>query len=263
MISQYQKKERLITVDKVNLSYGEKVILRDVDISIDNITRPGMAQGQVVALLGPSGAGKTQLFRCMAGLQVPTSGSVKWVDRDVRAGDVGVVQQSYPLLNHRTIWSNLMIATHGRIENKEKAESLLAHFGLSNKKNSYPLELSGGQRQRIAIIQQLLCSSHFLLMDEPFSGLDVMAKERVYTTIRDVSTTDELNTVLFTTHDIESAVSLADTVLILGKEKDKEGGTIVHKIDLAAIGIAWADNIQHHRLFAQTVLEIKEFFKTL
>jgi ABC-type nitrate/sulfonate/bicarbonate transport system ATPase subunit len=261
----YEKKERLLTIENVNLQYGEKVILRDVNLHVDNIVRPGMQQGQVVALLGLSGSGKTQLFRCIAGLQAPTGGVVKLMsDTQVKAGDVGVVQQAYPLLNHRTIWSNLMLAAHGKKENKEKAESLLAHFKLSDKKNSYPLELSGGQRQRVAIIQQLLCSSHFLLMDEPFSGLDVMAKRRVFDTINTVATTDELNTVIFTTHDLEAAVTLADTIWIIGhKEGDPPGATVLKQLDLAAIGLAWTPDIQRHPLYFQTVLELKELFASL
>lgn len=261
----YTKQERLLTVEQLNLQYGDKVILRDVNLHVDNIVRPGMLQGQVVALLGLSGSGKTQLFRCIAGMQKPSTGSVKLMDHPhpVTAGEVGVVQQSYPLLNHRTVWSNLMLATHDKAGTKDEAERLLSHFGLSDKKGSYPLELSGGQRQRVAIIQQLLCSSHFLLMDEPFSGLDVMAKKRVFDTIQKVSTSNELNTVIYTTHDLEAAVTLADEIWVIGAEKDKPGSTVLKRIDLAAKGLAWTPDIQRHPLYFPTVLELKDLFATL
>ena len=261
----FSKEERLLTIDNLNLSYGDKIILRDVNLHIDNITRPGMTQGQVVALLGLSGSGKTQLFRCIAGMQKPTSGMVRLMDHktDVAAGEVGVVQQSYPLFNHRTVWSNLMLATHGKPGGKEEAERLLNHFGLPDKKSAYPLELSGGQRQRIAIIQQLLCSSHFLLMDEPFSGLDVVAKSRVFDTIHKVSTAHEVNTVIYTTHDLEAAVALADEIWVIGKEPDKVGSTVIKRLDLAAMGLAWTPEIEKHPLFFQTVLELKDTFKSL
>lgn len=261
----YQKNERLLTIENLSLQYGEKLILRDINLHIDNIVRPGMHQGQVVALLGLSGSGKTQLFRCIAGMQKPTAGAVKLNDdkHPVSAGEIGVVQQSYPLLAHRTVWDNLMLAGHGIDTAKDHANQLLDHFGLSDKKKSYPIELSGGQRQRIAIIQQLVCSKYFLLMDEPFSGLDVVAKERVYDTIRTVSTANELNTLIFTTHDLESAVVLADEIWILGSEEGKPGTTVVKKIDLAAMGLAWAPDIQKHPLFWPTVQELQQTFKEM
>lgn len=258
----YKKAERIFTVRNLNLSYGSKQVLRDINVDVDNIIRPGLSQGQVVALLGPSGIGKTQLFRCIAGLQ-PFKGELKMFEKPVRAGEVGVVQQAYPLLNHRTVWSNLMLAAHRKPERIAQAETLLAHFGLLDKKGAYPLELSGGQRQRVAIIQQLVCSSYFLLMDEPFSGLDVVAKERVSETIRTVTSAHELNTVIFTTHDIESAVALADDIWVLGREPDQPGATIVERIDLAALGLAWSPDIQHHPSFWPTVMELRDLFPKL
>lgn len=261
----YTKQERLLTVENLNLVYGDKVILRDVNLHVDNIVRPGATQGQVVALLGLSGSGKTQLFRCISGMQKPTTGSVRMMNHphDVVAGEVGVVQQAYPLFNHRTVWSNLMLAAGAKAGAKDEADRLLQHFGLADKKSSYPLELSGGQRQRVAIIQQLLCSSHFLLMDEPFSGLDVMAKHRVFETIQKVSSANELNTVVFTTHDLEAAVTLADEIWVIGAEKEKIGSTVIKRIDLAAMGLAWTPDIQRHPLYFQTVLELKDLFATL
>lgn len=258
----YTKAECIFAVKGVSLSYGDKQVLRDVNVDVNNITRPGMKQGQVVALLGPSGIGKTQLFRCIAGLQ-PFSGELTMFDKPVKAGEVGVVQQTYPLMNHRTVWSNLMLAAHRIPERITEAERLLVHFGLTDKRAAYPLELSGGQRQRIAIIQQLVCSSYFLLMDEPFSGLDVVAKERVMETIRTVTSAHELNTVIFTTHDIESAVALADDIWVLGREAGKPGATIVKRLDLAALGLAWSADVQRHPAFWPTVMELRDLFPKL
>ena len=104
-MTQYEMKERLMTIENLGISYGPKVILRDVNLHIDNIVRPGMSQGQTVALLGPSGIGKTQLFKAIAGLLTPTMGSVLIGSptHKVLAGEIGVVQQSYPLLSHRTV----------------------------------------------------------------------------------------------------------------------------------------------------------------
>lgn len=261
----HTKNERLLTVEGVSLSYGPKLILRDVNLHIDNIVRPGVEQGQVVALLGPSGIGKTQLFRLIAGLQPCSGGRVLIGDKQAPtvAGAVGVVQQSYPLLGHRTVWGNMQVASHGQKARLDEATSLLEHFGLSDKKSSYPLQLSGGQRQRVAIVQQLVCANHFLLMDEPFSGLDVVAKERVYETVRKVTTVHEHNTVIFTTHDLESAVRLADEIWVLGREADKPGATVVERIDLIAAGIAWHPDMDRNPAFWPMVQRLHNLFKTL
>lgn len=262
-MSAYAKAERLMTIDKLNLFYGTHHVLRDVHVEIDNITRPGLKQGQCVALVGPSGIGKTQLFRCIAGLQPFASGTIDVMGHPALAGEIGVVQQAYPLLNHRTVWSNLMLAAGGVKEKIEEAEHLLNHFGIIDKKNNYPQELSGGQRQRVAIVQQLVAASHFLLMDEPFSGLDVVAKQKVMDTMRTVTTVHEHNTVIFTTHDLESAIMLADDVWILGREKDKPGATIVKRMNLADRGLAWDPNVLHNPAYWPTVVEIKELFPSL
>jgi polar amino acid transport system ATP-binding protein/sulfate transport system ATP-binding protein/NitT/TauT family transport system ATP-binding protein len=100
-------------------------------------------------------------------------------------------------------------------------------------------------------------------MDEPFSGLDVIAKDKVCALINEVNQVDELNTTIFTTHDLESAVQIADTIWVLGREEGKPGATIVKTIDLAQRGLAWEPNITQHPLFAPTVRELRELFKVL
>jgi ABC-type nitrate/sulfonate/bicarbonate transport system ATPase subunit len=266
MIMEHSFKETLLTVLGLSLYYGTKPILQNVNVKVLNVTRPNMNQGQIVALVGPSGCGKTQLFRCMAGLIQPTKGAVLLRDSTlpVKAGEVGVVQQAYPLLQHRTVMGNLLISKKAT---KTKAMELLTRFGLADKANSYPIELSGGQRQRIAIIQQLLMDNYFLLMDEPFSGLDILAKAEVCDIIREVTLIHEDNTVVFTTHDIDTAVSLADTVLVMGRTYDDKGislgSSIVKSYDLISKCIAWHDDNHKSPQFLEVVNEIKELFKTL
>jgi ABC-type nitrate/sulfonate/bicarbonate transport system ATPase subunit len=266
----FSYKERLLTVDNITLKYGKKTIFRDVNLHIDNVTRPGISQGQVVSLLGPSGIGKTQLFRCLSGLQKPTTGQIliNDVKTQVKAGEVGVVFQSYPLFQHRTIWSNLKIAATQNGKKDEEITNLLNEFGLLDKKNLYPGELSGGQQQRVAIIQQLLCSTHFLLMDEPFSGLDVIMKKKAMDMILKVSQQDELNTIVVTTHDISTAISISDTIWVLGRQKAVdgswvEGSTVIKCFDLIERDLAWHDNVEKHPNFYPLVLEINELFKQI
>ena len=94
---------------------------------------------------------------------------------------------------------------------------LLNEFELADKYNLYPAQLSGGQRQRCAIIQQILCSEHFLLMDEPFSGLDLIMLEKTCELIAKVADMDDLNTIIVVTHDVTAACSVADHLWLMGR----------------------------------------------
>ena len=269
----YRIGARLLTIEKLCLSYNAPV-LANVSESIDDLIRDELTQGQVVCLLGPSGIGKTQLFRCIAGLQAPSSGGVylNGAKTAVTPGEVGVVAQDYPLLPHRTVLGNLMVAAIRKIRDEKEAQqrcmNLLAEFELSDKALAYPAALSGGQRQRIAIAQQLLCSSHFLLMDEPFSGLDPRAKGKVCETILKISTLDELNTTIIVTHDVEASITVADTIWLLGRDFDTQGkpipgARIKFKYDLIERGLAWHQGIEQTPEFFALSRELKQRFGEL
>jgi ABC-type nitrate/sulfonate/bicarbonate transport system ATPase subunit len=269
----YRVGDRLLTIEGLAVSY-ETPVLCGVEASIDNIIRDGMHQGQVVCLLGPSGIGKTQLFRCIAGLQAPNAGGVYLNGKraSVAPGEVGVVAQHYPLLGHRTVLGNLVVAAmrkgDGRAAAIARAMQMLGQLGLAERALAYPAQLSGGQRQRVAIAQQLLCSSHFLLMDEPFSGLDPAAKATVCETIRNLSTADELNTIIVVTHDIDSALRIADTLWVLGRVHDEAGkvvggARIVDKIDLIARGLAWHTDVDATTEFQELSKSLSARFASL
>jgi ABC-type nitrate/sulfonate/bicarbonate transport system ATPase subunit len=269
----YRVGERLLTIENLGVAHG-KPVLSGVSESIDNLIRDGMAQGQVVCLLGPSGIGKTQLFRCMAGLQQPSAGGVFLNGKrtPVTPGEVGVVAQNYPLLRHRTVLGNLMVAARAKLpgaqEARQESLQLLERFGLLDKALCYPDALSGGQRQRVAIAQQLLCSSHFLLMDEPFSGLDPLAKKAVCEAILKVSTADELNTIVVITHDIDASICIADTLWLLGRDIDEHGrpipgAKIKYKYDLIARGLAWHEDIDKTPEFFELSKELRRRFAEL
>lgn len=269
----YSVGERLLTIENLSLSYDQPV-LNQVSANIDNLIREGKNQGQVVCLLGPSGIGKTQLFRCIAGLQAPDGGevSLNGSKKPVTPGQVGVVAQHYPLLNHRTVLGNLLVAARRKTTHAQTAEAqalaMLERLGLAGQALCYPAALSGGQRQRIAIAQQLLCSSHFLLMDEPFSGLDPQAKSTICEMILQLSTADELNTIIVVTHDIESSLRIADTLWLLGRDHDScgrplPGASIRYRYDLIERGFAWHSEIESTPEFFALSTEIKQRFATL
>jgi polar amino acid transport system ATP-binding protein/sulfate transport system ATP-binding protein len=231
-ITSYSFGKSLLKIDNVSLEYDGRPVLSGVSAEVRDIIVPGEIKGQVVGILGPSGCGKTSLFRIIAGLHAPTSGrvSVNGFDRPVMAGEVGVVAQSYPLFEHRTVLGNLMLGARQKEKDAkaahDKVMEFLKEFGLEDKFNLYPAQLSGGQRQRCAIIQQILCSEHFLLMDEPFSGLDLIMLEKTCELIAKVADMDDLNTIIVVTHDVTAACSVADHLWLMGHGPGEDAKTL-------------------------------------
>jgi NitT/TauT family transport system ATP-binding protein len=266
--------ETLLKVENVSVAYGGVPILRDLNVEIKNLIRPGYTQGQVVGLLGPSGIGKTTLFRLLAGVDKPDSGTilVEADCRPVERGMVGVVAQHYPLFAHRTVMGNLLLAGRnaGLSGSAAQAQSraFLKRFGLEEHGNKYPVQLSGGQRQRVAIAQQFMCSDHFLLMDEPFTGLDLLAEERLCEFINEMAQTDELKTFIIVTHDITAALSICDTIWLLGRDHDAQGNIIPGarlqaSYNLVELGIAWQKGITSQPEFLRLLGEIRAVFPRL
>ncbi len=267
-------RDTILNVYDVNLSFGRTPILRDLSMEIRDLYRPGFTQGQVVALLGPSGMGKTCLFRILAGLDKPDSGRVL-VEKDgrpVERGMVGVVAQNYPLFMHRTVRSNLIVAgRHSGLSKPEiakRANALLKRFGIEEHAGKFPAQLSGGQRQRVAIAQQFMCSEHFLLMDEPFSGLDPIALGKVTDFIREMALSDELNTFILVTHDIGAALQVADMVWLLGRDRDSSGNPvpgarIQASFSLVERGLAWRQGIATDPEYLSLQEEIRQAFTRL
>ena len=258
----YIKKQVLLRAEHVQLNYGDNVILRDINFEIKDIIRPGMQQGQVVSLIGRSGMGKTQLFKLLSGLQVPTAGNICIQgNQPVKAGDMGVIFQNYYLFEWRTVYQSLLLAAKQNLQlkgkEKENIEAYAERFQLTEQLKQYPQQLSGGQRQRASIIQQLLKGSDFLLLDEPFSGLDVCVLDKVVELLLEVSVTDEFKTLIIVSHDIPACVAISDTIFILGREAGKPGATIVKEIDLIERGLAWQKEVRYLPAFADTVEEIK------
>ena len=270
----YEYGETILKVDGVSQRLGQNQVLRGVSLEVKDLKRPGRITGQVVGLLGPSGIGKTRLFRILSGLDAPDSGSVTLGPeaRVVERGCVGVVAQSYPLFQHRSVLGNLVVAgRQAGLSGKEaerKARGFLKRFGLEDCSSKYPSQLSGGQRQRVAIAQQFMCSEHLLLMDEPFSGLDPLAVDAVIELIHEVAGLHELNTIIVVTHDIGAAIEVADTLWLMGRDRDERGqivpgAHIVGTYNLVERGLAWRRGISTTPEFMELMREVVARFPSL
>jgi ABC-type nitrate/sulfonate/bicarbonate transport system ATPase subunit len=273
MTAAYELKEPLLRIEDVGVSYGAKVVLAGVTAEVKDIVRPGAVTGQVVGILGPSGVGKTQLTRVMTGLQQPTKGRVTVGPKrePIHAGLVGYVAQNYPLLRHRTVLGNLVIAASragcSAQEAKDKAMAMLKRFALEDKWESYPAQCSGGQRQRVAIAQQLLCSEHYLVLDEPTTGLDPIMKDKVCDDIRTVAGLFEENTIFIISHDIAAILTVADHLWLLGRVRDEkgesQGAKILYTFDLIERGLAWQERPQDLPAYIEVQREVRARFAEL
>lgn len=254
----YTIENTLLYVENLSVTYGDKVVIKDINFVEKDVIREGNVTGQVIAVVGRSGRGKSTLFKALTGLIKPTSGKVLIADtstgiendaKKVREGDIGFVNQKYTLFRNKTVYEALLFALRKKDWPKEKKRvhimNYLKDWGLEKVKDQYPNELSGGQRQRTAIIEQIFSSGHYLVFDEPFSGLDVGNIEAVKTAFNLITASHEFNTIIYSTHDIELAVELADSIYVIGhptiEGKTQDYGTIVKHIDMKKLNLAWKD----------------------
>ncbi len=265
--------EPLLSVEGLTKSFktndgGTLLVLKDFTLTVHNI----VGKPQVVSLLGPSGAGKTTALRIIAGLDRPTAGCVRLSDgegrplREVRVGDVGVVFQRYPLFDDLSVLNNLIEPARRagvpKKEARDKALRLLDEFDMVKQGLAWPLQLSGGQRQRVAILQQLMRDRHFIILDEPFSGLDPVNILNVIDLIARTANEHTLNTFIIVTHDVTSALAVSDTVYLLGRERDAKGepvpgARVMKRYDLIAEGLAYRPDIEDLPRFSEIRKEIK------
>jgi ABC-type nitrate/sulfonate/bicarbonate transport system ATPase subunit len=265
--------EPLLSVEGLTKSFrtndgGTLVVLKDFTLTVHNIRD----KPQIVSLLGPSGAGKTTALRIIAGLDKPTAGCVRLSDgegrplREVRVGDVGVVFQRYPLFDDLNVLNNLVEPARRagvpKKEARDKALRLLDEFDMVKQGLAWPLQLSGGQRQRVAILQQLMQDRHFIILDEPFSGLDPVNIQNVIDLIARTANEHTLNTFIIVTHDVTSALAVSDTVYLLGRERDAKGepvpgARVMKSYDLISEGLAYHPDIEDIPRFSEIRKEIK------
>ena len=189
---------------------------------LDNINFT-LHENEIVALLGKSGSGKSTFLRIIAGLINPTHGEVKYRDKKVSAPvpDVSMVFQSFALMPWLTVLQNVELGLEARNiqekERKKRALKAIDMVGLDGFENAYPRELSGGMKQRVGFARALVLEPDVLLMDEPFSALDILTAENLREDLLDLwEDNDAMQGILYVTHSIEEAVLTADRIIIFG-----------------------------------------------
>jgi NitT/TauT family transport system ATP-binding protein len=208
-----------VALDGVGKTYpgdgGSVRALDDVSFSV--------ADGEFVCLVGPSGCGKTTLFRIVAGLTEATDGRVLLDGTEVTGPttDMGVVFQEYHLFPWLTVAENvgfgLERSDRSPDEREARVDEMLELVGLTEFRDAYPKSLSGGMKQRVAIARSLAVDPDLLLMDEPFGAVDAQTREMLQRELLDVWASTG-KTVLFVTHDVAEAVTLADRIVVMAAE---------------------------------------------
>lgn len=215
--------ETIINIENLSKSFKKApsqhlLVLEDVNFKLQ--------EGEIVALLGKSGSGKSTLLRIIAGLIAPSSGTVTYRGKPVTRPVEGIamVFQSFALMPWLTVLENVELGLEAqgisREERRHRAIEAIDIIGLDGFESAFPKELSGGMRQRVGFARALVINPDVLLMDEPFSALDVLTAENLKSDLLELWKEKKTNTngILLVTHNIEEAATLADRIVIFGND---------------------------------------------
>ncbi|ABQ66642.1 ABC transporter related [Rhizorhabdus wittichii RW1] len=209
--------------------HGRALVLDNVDLTLD--------ENEIVGLLGRSGSGKSTLLRSIAGLIAPSEGEVRFVpSEDGSPPSVSMVFQTFALFPWLTVLQNVELGLEARrvpaAERRTRALAAIDLIGLDGFENAYPKELSGGMRQRVGLARALVVDPSLLLMDEPFSALDVLTAETLRTDLLDLWSEGRMpiRSILIVTHNIEEAVLMCDRILVFSSNPGRVAAEI--RVDL-------------------------------
>ncbi|WP_026186885.1 ABC transporter ATP-binding protein [Ensifer sp. BR816] len=202
----------MVSLDSVTMAFGAYVAVQDVNLKVSD--------GEFLAIVGPTGCGKSTILNAIAGLLKPASGTVSIDGQPVRGiqNDIGYLFQQDALLPWKTAIENVelgpMFKGVGAAERREQSMRWLAKVGLKGFEHRYPHQLSGGQRKRVQMAQALITGPKVILMDEPFSALDIHTRHLMQNELLRLWQ-EERRAVVMITHDLEEAIALADRVVVL------------------------------------------------
>ena len=246
----------MLELTEVSKTYESARGERVVALSPVSLTIP---TGQFLTVLGPSGCGKSTIFNIIAGLEMPSSGTVTMDGTPIlgMSGVVSYMLQKDLLLPWRSIVDNVILGMEidrvPRAEAKARALPLLERYGLGGFENRYPSELSGGMRQRAALLRTMLCDRDVILLDEPFAALDAQTRADMQEWLLDVWD-DFKKTVIFVTHDVDEGVYLSDEVVMMSGRP----GRIIERVP-----IDLARPRKRSIITSPAFLEYKEHFLTM
>ena len=210
----------ILEITDLNHSYdADTLILKDINLDI--------SKGERVAILGPSGCGKSTLLRLIAGLEKQKTGLIKINDSEVSSENtflppekrrVGLVVQEKALFPHLSVQQNICFGIRDKRDRDSIAQSLMELLKIDSLKNKYPHEISGGEQQRVALARSMAPNPNLLLLDEPFSALDVDLKNNLYEEISNLFSERNI-TVLLVTHDLKEAEIMTTRQLKMEKGK--------------------------------------------
>ncbi|MCL4157546.1 UNVERIFIED_CONTAM: hypothetical protein GTU68_032383 [Idotea baltica] len=211
--------EPYLSIENLSCHYGETLV-------IDNLSFT-LRKGEIGSLLGPSGCGKTSILRAITGFLQPSKGEIRLGDRLLSSPDtivppedrnLGLVYQDFALFPHLNVYQNICFGIYKKPKKAQEiiADGLLKLIQLEGYENRMPSELSGGQQQRVALARSLATNPDILLLDEPFSGLDVELRRELSLSVRDILK-ERGTTALLVTHDQEEAFAVADQIGVIRK----------------------------------------------
>ena len=221
----------LVSVEHLTHYYGPKrtqPVIDDVSITLH--------EGEIVGLLGRSGSGKSTLLRSIAGLLQPDQGEVSFAVREDASPDVAMVFQTFALFPWLTVQQNVELGLEARrvapAERRARALAAIDLIGLDGFENAYPKELSGGMRQRVGLARAIVVDPALLLLDEPFSALDVLTAETLRTDLLDLWSEGRMpiKSMLLVTHNIEEAVLMCDRILVFSSNPGRVAAEIEVKL---------------------------------
>lgn len=210
----------MIKINGLNFKYENAKVntLDDVSFTLDH--------GKVLAVVGPSGGGKSTLLRLISGLEAPKSGQIIVNDKDITTvkpekRGIGMLFQDYALFPHMTVEKNILYGVSGSSKNKKNVlNKMLALINMTGYEKRYPFELSGGQQQRIALVRALAPEPDILLLDEPFSNLDTELLSKIREEMFKIIESLGITTIMVT-HNKEDATLFADQIIRIETGKIK------------------------------------------